>query len=97
MGEPHLFPRLAGSALVQSDDPTTLIRVVLQGSRAVSTATRPTGPAMPAFDWRLDDAQAAALLTYVRNSWGNAASRVSDGAIAGQRKTLFSGSTSPLR
>jgi hypothetical protein len=30
-GEAHLFPRLAGSALVQSDDPTTLVRVVLQG------------------------------------------------------------------
>ena len=72
-GEPDLFPRLAGSALVQSDDPTTLARVVLQGTRAVSTPSKPTAPAMPAFDWRLDDAQVAAVLTYIRNSWGNAA------------------------
>src|SRR4051812_38785735 len=35
MGDGGLFPRLAGSALVQQDDPTTLMRVVLQGSRAV--------------------------------------------------------------
>ena len=40
-GEVHLFPRLAGSALVQSEDPTTLVRVVLQGTRAVSTSSAP--------------------------------------------------------
>jgi mono/diheme cytochrome c family protein len=85
MGEAYLFPRLAGSALVQSDDPTTLARIVLQGSRAVATNARPTGPAMPAFDWRLNDAQVAALLTYIRNSWGNAASAVSSADVASQR------------
>jgi len=42
LGESDLFPRLAGSALVQSDDPTTLVRVVLQGTRAVSTSAKPT-------------------------------------------------------
>jgi mono/diheme cytochrome c family protein len=89
-GERHLFPRLAGSALVQSDDPTTLAHVVLQGTRAVATSTRPTAPAMPAFDWRLDDAQVASVLTYIRNSWGNAASSVSASTIARQRTSLTS-------
>ena len=87
-GEVRLFPRLAGSALVQSDDPTTLARVVLQGTRAVSTASAPTGPAMPAFDWRLNDAQVAAVLSYVRNNWGNAAAPISARAVASQRKAL---------
>jgi len=87
-GEANLFPRLAGSALVQSDDPTTLARVVLHGTRAVATAGAPTGPVMPAFDWRLDDAQVAAVLTYIRNSWGNAAEAVSATAIANQRASL---------
>ena len=87
-GESHLFPRLAGSALVQSDDPTTLAHVVLQGTRAVATSTRPTAPAMPAFDWRLNDAQVASVLTYIRNSWGNAASSVSASTIAKQRTSL---------
>jgi mono/diheme cytochrome c family protein len=87
-GEVHLFPRLAGSALVQSDDPTTLARVVLHGTRAVATAGAPTGPAMPAFDWRLDDAQVAAVLTYIRNNWGNAAEAVSATAVANQRASL---------
>ena len=87
-GEIQLFPRLAGSALVQSDDPTTLERVVLQGTRAVSTSGAPTAPAMPAFDWRLGDAQVAAVLTYIRNSWGNAAAPVAAGAVASQRESL---------
>jgi mono/diheme cytochrome c family protein len=87
-GDVHLFPRLAGSALVQSDDPTTLARVVLHGTRAVATAGAPTGPAMPAFDWRLDDAQVAAVLTYIRNNWGNAAEAVSATAVANQRASL---------
>ena len=87
-GEVNLFPRLAGSALVQSDDPTTLARVVLHGTRAVSTAGAPTAPAMPAFDWRLGDAQVAAVLTYIRNNWGNAAGSVSANTIASQRARL---------
>jgi mono/diheme cytochrome c family protein len=87
-GDANLFPRLAGSALVQSDDPTTLVRVVLHGTRAVSTAGAPTAPAMPAFDWRLEDAQVAAVLTYIRNNWGNAAGPVPAGAVTSQRASL---------
>jgi mono/diheme cytochrome c family protein len=87
-GEPQLFPRLAGSALVQSDDPTTLVRLVLQGNRAGATPGAPTGPAMPAFGWRFTDAEAAAVLTYIRNSWGNAAAAVTSGDVASQRTSL---------
>ena len=87
-GDANLFPRLAGSALVQSDDPTTLVRVVLRGTRAVSPAGAPTAPAMPAFDWRLEDAQVAAVLTYIRNNWGNAAGPVPAGAVTSQRASL---------
>jgi len=56
------------------------------GSIALKTA--PTAPAMPAFDWRLDGAPVAVVLTYIRNSWGNAASPVSASAIARQREAL---------
>ena len=88
MGESRLFPRLAGSSSVQSDDATTLARVVLQGTRAVATSAAPTGPAMPAFDWRLNDAQVAAVLTYIRNSWGNAAAPVTSATIASNRDSF---------
>ena len=32
---------------------------------------------MPSCGWRLSDVQVASVLTYIRNSWGNAASVVS--------------------
>jgi mono/diheme cytochrome c family protein/uncharacterized membrane protein YphA (DoxX/SURF4 family) len=76
IGIPHLFPRLADSHAVQSDDSTTLIRTVLLGSQGAATDAAPTAPTMPAFAWRLNDAQVASVLTYIRNSWGNAAGAV---------------------
>jgi mono/diheme cytochrome c family protein len=87
-GDAQLFPRLAGSALVQSDDPTTLVRVVVQGTRAASTPGAPTAPAMPSFGWKLGDDQIGAVLTYIRNSWGNAASAVSAAEVADGKATL---------
>ena len=36
---------------------------------------------MPSFAWRLSDAQAAAVITYIRNAWGNAAAAVSSDQI----------------
>jgi len=75
-GVPNLFPRLAQAPLVQSTDPTSLIRVVLIGSRAAATSAAPTAPAMPSFGWNLSDTEIADVLTYVRNTWGNAASAV---------------------
>lgn len=87
-GQTFLFPTLAGSGLVQADDPATLIRLVLDGSRAVATDDRPTGPAMPPLGWRLTDADVAAVVTYIRNSWSNAAPPVGAEDVAKVRKTL---------
>lgn len=89
-GVPHLFPALKDSPSAQSADPTSLIRVVLQGARSVATDSAPTAPAMPAFDWKLSDAQVAAVLTYIRNSWGNAAAAVSAGDVHRSRGSLAS-------
>jgi mono/diheme cytochrome c family protein len=81
-GSARLFSSLARSHAIQSDDPTSLIRAVLDGRQGVHTAGAPTSPAMPSFGWRLSDAQVASVLTYVRNSWGNSASAVSAGRVA---------------
>jgi mono/diheme cytochrome c family protein len=43
---------------------------------------------MPAFDWRLNDDQVAAVLTYIRNHWGNAAPTVTAATISKQRASL---------
>jgi mono/diheme cytochrome c family protein len=84
-GSPGLFPTFAGNPVIQSDDPTTLIRVVLKGTQGASTPSAPTSPAMPSFGWRLSDAQVAAVLTYIRNGWGNAAAPVANGDVAAVR------------
>jgi mono/diheme cytochrome c family protein len=89
-GVPNLFPRLASAPLVQSADPTSLIRVVLIGSRAVATSAAPTAPAMPAFGWNLNDTEVADVLTYARNTWGNAASAVQPEDVTKLRKRLSS-------
>ncbi len=88
VGANGLFPRLQGSSAVQSPDPATLVRVVLQGTRAVATPGAPTGPAMPGFAWRLDDQQAAAVVTYIRNAWGNAAPAVTPASVNSARTRL---------
>ncbi|WP_421991068.1 c-type cytochrome [Roseococcus sp.] len=87
-GIARLFPRLAEAPLVVHDDPTSLIRVVLAGSRAGTTDARPTGPAMPSFAWNLSDDEVAAVLTYVRNSWGNAAPVVAESQVRDMRRAL---------
>src|SRR6202008_412128 len=83
-----LLPRLSGAPLVHQAQATSLIRVVLEGSRAVATDGAPTGPAMPSFALQLSDAGIAAVLTYIRNSWGNAAAPVSAGDVSNMRQAL---------
>jgi mono/diheme cytochrome c family protein len=87
-GIPHLFPALKGSPSVQSADPASLIRVVLRGAQSVATDPAPTGPSMPALGWKLSDAEVAAVVTYIRNSWANAASPVSASDVARAREQL---------
>ena len=43
---------------------------------------------MPSFAWKLTDGQVAAVSTYIRNSWGNAASATSEGSVAKARRQL---------
>ena len=43
---------------------------------------------MPAFAWKLDDAQVAAVATYARNSWGNSAPAVHADQVADLRGAL---------
>ncbi len=87
-GLANLFPSLADSSQARSDDPATPIRIVLQGARSVATKDEPTGPGMPSFAWQLTDQQIAAVLTYIRNTWGSAAPAVSADTVSKSRKDL---------
>jgi mono/diheme cytochrome c family protein len=85
-GQPRHFPPLVGDAAVQARDPTSIVRMILEGSRAVPTPASPTSPAMPAFGWKLDDEEIASVATYVRNAWGNSAPEVSRSKVARLRR-----------
>jgi mono/diheme cytochrome c family protein len=87
-----LFSALAGNANVRQVRADTVVRMVLAGSQAVATPKAPTGPAMPSLAWKLSDNQAADILTYVRNNWGNQAPAVSAETVGRIRSELHSGS-----
>jgi mono/diheme cytochrome c family protein len=87
-GVPTMFAPLKGSAIAQSREPTTVIRAILNGVRAAPTDSAPTPFSMPAFGWKLSDPEVAAVATYVRNAWGNAASPVSADEVADLRERL---------
>ena len=83
-----LFPRLAGAPLVEQQQATSLIRVVLEGSRAIATTGAPTGPAMPSFAWKLSNDDIAAVITYIRHAWGNTAPGVQPIDVGSMRQSL---------
>lgn len=83
-----LVTSLAGNSALQAEVDTNLINAVLRGTTPAITHGKPTGAGMPSFAWKLSDAEIAAVGTYVRNAWGNAAPAVSASDVAGARKTL---------
>jgi mono/diheme cytochrome c family protein len=85
---PRYFPPLVGAAVTQSTNPTTVIRFILSGTQTVATDARPTPLSMPSYAWKLNDAQVAAVATYVRNSWGNAAPAVAASDVAKLRRKV---------
>ena len=87
-GQALAFPPLAHSANAQQADPTTTLHLILAGVQASPTRAQPTPFTMPAFAWKLDDAQVAAVATYLRNNWGNAAPAVGADQVARLRNKL---------
>ena len=78
-------PPLAGNAVLQAPNPATLINVILYGAHESALAGG-SWPRMSGFELSvgLDDAQIAALCTYVRSSWGNHAGAVDSSAVGKQ-------------
>ena len=71
------YPALAGNRVVTMDSPANLVQIVLHGGFAPATDGNPRPYGMPPFQQTLDGPQIAAVLTYIRQAWGNAASAVS--------------------
>lgn len=87
-GVPSVFPRLAGNPSVLAREPSTLIRLVVEGGRSPATAKGPASQAMPAFAGTLTDVQMAQVLTFARESWGNDAPPVSTDAVSKLRQAM---------
>jgi mono/diheme cytochrome c family protein len=71
------YPALAGNRAVVMEPPVNVIRAVLSGGFQPATAGNPRPWGMPPFGHVLDDADTAAVVTFIRNQWGNAAAPVS--------------------
>ncbi|QBP74767.1 c-type cytochrome [Herbaspirillum huttiense] len=65
------YPPLAGNHAIGGPQPVNAIRAVLNGGFPPSTAGNPYPFGMPPFGPQLSDQEVAALVSYVRNSWGN--------------------------
>jgi mono/diheme cytochrome c family protein len=75
-GVAKAYPALAGNRAVTMPSTVNLVQTVLNGGFAPATAGNPRPFGMPPFVLVLDDSEVAALLTHLRNAWGNQASAV---------------------
>jgi len=75
-GAPPHWPALAGNRTVTAASPTNLIRTVLHGGFLPATRTHPRPYGMPPFGPVLDDREVADVASWLRASWGHAASAV---------------------
>ncbi|MES2088981.1 MAG: cytochrome c, partial [Pseudomonadota bacterium] len=76
-GSPGLYPALAGNRAVTMASAANLVRVVLSGGFLPSTQGNPRPFGMPPFTQTLNEAEIAAVLTFIRGSWGNQAAPIS--------------------
>ena len=82
---PRAYPALAGNRAVTMDPAVNLVRIGAHGGYAAATTANPRPFGMPPFTQVLDDADLAAILSFVRNAWGNRGSILSGSQVSRQR------------
>jgi mono/diheme cytochrome c family protein len=85
-GAPRIYPPLPANALLQSADPSSTLRVILDGAQTVTTPRAPNTGSMPSYARDLSDRQVADVTNYIRNSWGNAAPPVTPAEVRKARQ-----------
>ena len=70
------YPRLAGNRAVTMESPANLVHVVLEGGFPPATPGNPRPFGMPPLATTLNDDDIAAVLSFIRSSWGNQADAV---------------------
>ncbi|MBI6856180.1 cytochrome c [Pseudomonas cichorii] len=87
-GAPRIFPRLDGASIINAQNPTALLNVILAGAQTPSTARSPSVLPMPGFAERMDDSEVAELASFLRKGWSNSAPAVSASQVRDVRSTL---------
>jgi mono/diheme cytochrome c family protein len=85
-GAPRIYPPLPGNALLQSADPASTLRVILDGAQTITTQRAPNPGSMPGYAKQWTDQEIADVTNYIRNSWGNAAPLVTPDQVAKARR-----------
>lgn len=85
LGLPGVFPPLAKSEWVDGKDEVAA-KILLHGiTGSLTVAGKTYNGAMPEFKDKLSDAEIAAVLTYVRSSFGNSAGKVEEATVKAAR------------
>ena len=71
LGQPPDYPPLAANPSIQMTSAVNPVRMVLNGGYPPGTAGNPMPHGMPPFAQVLSDDEVAAVVTYIRKSWGN--------------------------
>ncbi len=80
-GQGKDYPPLAGNRSLAVTSPVNAIRIVLNGGYPPSTGGNPRPYGMPPFGHDLNDDEVAAVVSYLRTSWGNQGTMVSPVAV----------------
>ena len=83
------LPALAGNRAITLPNTTNLVRILLAGGYAPSTAGNPRPFGMPPFVHVLNNEDIAAVTTYVRNAWGNQAASVTGADVVRQQRGVM--------
>ncbi|KRE98604.1 alcohol dehydrogenase [Frateuria sp. Soil773] len=86
-GVAGVYPPLDGNSSVNEPTGINAIRVVLLGGFPPVTAGNPRPYSMPPFAQQLNDADVAAVVSYVRQAWSNKAAPVLERDVATYRHT----------
>ncbi|MDH4451459.1 MAG: c-type cytochrome [Rhodoferax sp.] len=77
-GVQDAYPALAGNRAVLMDNTRNLVLVLLHGGYGPSTTGKPYPHGMPPYQFVLNDAEMASVLSFIRSSWGNQALPVTE-------------------
>ena len=92
-GVPGVYPPLAGSEWVNGDE-AKLVRILLHGvTGPIEVAGETFNSMMPPWGATLKDADIAAVLTYVRGTWGNKGAPIAAAKVASIRAATTSRTT----